>query len=274
MSLQFLLDDLARPLVSLSCQSSDEDMEIDSVSVTDGPDSHDYDDDIQVLACYRESTPFPPQLAARRAMMAELTHCLNGLSLPNEDLIDSISTFTEPPQELLDWCVGGPPSNSYNCYGNDHPITQCSQINPVRDSPWSPPLEKQSLTSDFVNQPYRNDNADSWYGNAYITGLGISVSGICGQQNETFHSGCVVCGKSFEDIKAEITLGYLEQTHVAGETYEQRTARRDAFQAGMKAGSFILVPRGVSQAAACDGVYYQITPENDQNNPGPGVLPI
>ena len=59
-----------------------------------------------------------------------------------------------------------------------------------------------------------------------------------------------------------------------GETYEQRTARSNAFQAGMNAGSFILVPRGVSQAAACDGVAYQITPENDLNNPGPGVLPI
>ena len=30
----------------------------------------------------------------------------------------------------------------------------------------------------------------------------------------------------------------------------------------------------LSQAAACDGVYYQITSENDINNPAPGVLPI
>ena len=59
MSLQFSFDDLARPLVSLSYQSSDEDMVKDSVSVADITDNNDSDDDIQVLACYRENTPFP-----------------------------------------------------------------------------------------------------------------------------------------------------------------------------------------------------------------------
>ena len=87
------------------------------------------------------------------------------------------------------------------------------------------------------------------------------------------HSGCVVCGKSFLEIREEITLGYLEGSHVSGETYDQRMARR-AFQAGMRAGSFVLVPRGVSQAAACDGILYQIMPQNSQINHGPGVLPL
>ena len=30
----------------------------------------------------------------------------------------------------------------------------------------------------------------------------------------------------------------------------------------------------VSQATACDGLLYQVTPEDDINIPGPGVLPI
>ena len=68
MSLQFPLDDLTRPLVSLSYQCADEDMEVDSFPVSDGPDNHDSDYDIQVFACYRENTSFPPQLAAGRAM--------------------------------------------------------------------------------------------------------------------------------------------------------------------------------------------------------------
>ena len=59
MSLELSFDDLARPLVSLSYQSSDEDVEIDSVSVADIIDNNDSDDDIQVLACYRENIPFP-----------------------------------------------------------------------------------------------------------------------------------------------------------------------------------------------------------------------
>ena len=271
MSLQFSIDDLTRPLVSLSYQFSDEDMEIDSVSVADNTDNNDSDDDIQVLACHRENIPFPPQLVGGRAMTTELTQYLNDLSLPHEDLTDSISTFTEPSQELLDWCVGGPPINYHDCYIDDHPIAQCSQLNPIRDSPWLPPPEEQTPATNLVSQHYRNDEVDSWYGNAHITGLGISVSGSCGLQNENFHSGCVVCDKSIEDIRAEITLGYLEQTHIEGETYEQRAARRDAFQAGMKAGSFILDPLGVSQAVACDGILYQITPESDRTNPRPGV---
>ena len=180
-------------------------MEIDSVSVADITDNNDSDDDIQVLACYRENIPFPPQLAGGRAMTTELTQCLNDLSLPHKDLTDSISTFTEPPQELLDWCVGGPPINYHGCYADDHPTAQCSQLNPIRDSSWSPPPEGQAPATNFLTQHYRNDDVDSWYGNAHITGLAISVSSSCGLQTETFDSGCVVCGKPFEDIRAEIT---------------------------------------------------------------------
>ena len=33
-------------------------------------------------------------------------------------------------------------------------------------------------------------------------------------------------------------------------------------------------PIHLSEAAACDGLLYQITPEDDSNAPGPGVLPI
>ena len=274
MSLQFSLEEHDRPLVSLSYQSSDEEMEVDSVSIADGPDGQDSDDDIQVLACYRENIPFPPQLTAGRAMTTELAHCLNDLNIPDDDLIGSVSTFTDPSQDLLDWCVGGPPRTSYGSNADDHPITYCGQLNPIRDSPWSPPLEDQGPSVDTYQPTQPHGSADSWYGNSHITGLGISVGGSCGQPNETTQTGCVICGKSSADIKEEITLGYLEQTHIPGETYEQRIARRDAFQAGMKAGTFILVPGGVSQAAACDGILYQMMPEGNETPPAPGVLPI
>ena len=42
----------------------------------------------------------------------------------------------------------------------------------------------------------------------------------------------------------------------------------------MDQGTVLFVPRGVSQAAACDGNYYQILIEGDNTNPLPGVLPI
>ena len=158
-------------------------MEVVSVSVADGLDSQDSDDDIQVLACYRENMPFPPQFVAGRAITTELTHCLNDLNIPEGDLIVSISTFTDPSQDLLDWCAVGPPRTHYDSGVNNHPIAQCGQLNPKQDSPWSPPMEDQSHSND-VNQPMRqDDSADSWYGNSHITGLGISISGSCGQPN-------------------------------------------------------------------------------------------
>ena len=275
MALQFNCELLPRLLVDLSYQSSDEDMDVDSInSADDILDATGEDDDIQVLACYRYNTEFLPQLAAGRAMTTELTECLNDLNLPISEPTESVSTFTEPSNSLIDWFVGNPPPTYYGQSASDHPIAQCSQFNPILESPLSPPLIDQRPAYDDARETHLPPQDDNWINNPHITGLAISISRTCGQPNDVYYTGCVVCGKDYAAIKEEITLGYLERTHVAGESYETRLAKRDAFEAGMKAGSFILIPRGVSEAAACDGLLYQITPEDDSNVPGPGVLPI
>ena len=51
-----------------------------------------------------------------------------------------------------------------------------------------------------------------------LTGLAITASGSCGQPNEAYHTGCIICGKSFHEIEEEFTLGYLEGSHIFGET--------------------------------------------------------
>ena len=74
MFVQFQVDEHPRSLVSLTYSSSEEDMERDSVtSVRDLLDRETEDDYMQVLACYYENPPFPPQRAAGRALTAELT---------------------------------------------------------------------------------------------------------------------------------------------------------------------------------------------------------
>ena len=250
-------------------------MDIDSINSTeDVQDAVSGEDDIQVLACYRYNEDFPPQLTAGRAMTTELTECLNDLNIPLSEPVDSVSTFSEPSNSLIDWFVGNPPCTFYGQSASDHPIAQCSGLDPVLESPISPPLIDQRPTYDSPQGADMSTLAGNWTNNPHITGLGISVSGYCGQPNEVYHTGCVVCGKDYPSIKEEITLGYLEATHVPGESYESRLTKRNAFEAGMKAGSFILVPRGVSQAAACDGLMYQITPESDTNVPIRGNLPI
>ena len=68
MSLQFDLEEFIRPLVSALYESSEEDMEIDSASVTAIEQDQDSDSDREVIACYRETPVYPPQLAGGRAM--------------------------------------------------------------------------------------------------------------------------------------------------------------------------------------------------------------
>ena len=275
MALQFPIEGRPRSLVSLSYASSDEDMEVDSVtSVQDHLDKKEEDDEIQVLACYYENPPFLPQLAAGRAMTTSLTQSLNDLNLPADSLLETIDTFTEPSDDLINWAVGHPPATYCAQDSTHHPIAECSQLDPVIQSPASPPLADQMPYYHYEHQQQHDQRADQWVQNRHITGLAISVSSYCGQPNDTSHSGCIVCGKSYPEIKEEITLGYLEGSHVSGESYDQRMARRRAFQAGMRAGSFILIPLGVSQAAACDGLLYQVMPEDFQINPAPGVLPL
>ena len=257
MSLQFNAEGINGPLVSLSYRSSDEDMEVDSIySAHDTAPQDSDDDDIQVIACYSENREFPPQLAAGRAMTSDLSACLGYLSLPETTETATESYFTEPSEDLIEWFVGSPPSTYTGLQPQQHPIAQCSQIDPVSYSPMSPPLVDQ-----FPNYAPRDNECEvqaepQCARNQHITGLGISASGLCGQPNDVLYSGCVVCGKSFQAIKEEVTLGYLESTHLPGETYEQRQSRRRAFEAGMKAGSFIVIPLGVSEAAACDGILY------------------
>ena len=77
------------------------DMDVDYVtSVQDLLDQEADDDEIQVLACYYENTPFP-QLVAGRAMTTDLTQGFNDLILPADSILDTIDIFTEPSDELI-----------------------------------------------------------------------------------------------------------------------------------------------------------------------------
>ena len=60
-----------------------------------------------------------------------------------------------------------------------------------------------------------------------ITGLGKSVIGTCGQSNDVYHTGCIVCRKTYPAIKEEITLGYLGTWVLfPGETYDTHSKQQ------------------------------------------------
>ena len=276
MSLQFDVEEFVRPLVSALYESSDEDMEIDTASTTVVNQSLDDDSDIEVIACYREMPIYPPQLAAGRAMTFEGPFNLNEQSNLPWGQSGSIGSTIDPSDSLIDWFVGSPPSQTYVGEDPRHRMANCSQLEPIPYSPLSPPLIDQGPSSShrYPGWTPSPEGDNEWVTNQHITGLAISTNKLCGEASYVQHGDCTVCGKPYAMIQEKMTLGYLEKTHEPGETYAQRIRRRDAFEAGMRAASVILVPGGVSQAAACDGVFYQIPAGNNAPNPPPGVLPI
>ena len=275
MSLQFDVEEFIRPLVCALYESSDEDMEIDTVSTTVVNRNLDDDSDIEVLACYREAPIYHPQLTAGRAMTFDLPTGGDDQDYLQCGPSGSIGSTFDPSDSLIDWVIGSPPLQTYADGDPNHRMANCSRIDPIPYSPMSPPLADQGPTQGqyHTQRQAEQDNEITWVTNQHITGLAISTNKLCGEANYVQHGDCTVCGKSYAMIQEEMTLGYLEQTHVTGETYAQRIRRFDAFEAGMRAASVILVPGGVSQAAACDGIFYQI-PGNSALNPPPGVIPI
>ena len=88
-----------------------------------------------------------------------------------------------------------------------------------------------------------------------------------GLQNLTLHphpqrnewvTGCLVCGKTYDQVIEETTADYLNQTAQSGETVRERQIKRKAFIDGIHSGVFTFLPPGVSQAAACDGLLYSV----------------
>ena len=72
-----------------------------------------------------------------------------------------------------------------------------------------------------------------------------------GLQNLTLHphpqsnewvTGCLVCGKSYDQVKEETVADYLDQTAQPGETVGERQIKRNAFIDGIQSGVFTIIP--------------------------------
>ena len=88
-----------------------------------------------------------------------------------------------------------------------------------------------------------------------------------GLQNLTLHPhpqryegvrGCLVCGKSYDQVIEETVADYLNQSAQPDETVRQRQIKRNPFLDGIQSGVFSFLLPGVSQAAACDGLIYSV----------------
>ena len=210
MSLQFNVEEFIRPLVSDIYNSSDEDMEVDALSVhKDLPQDDGAHSNIEIIACFREVPMFPPQLAAGRAMTTEFSACENHLTQSQNGQSGSVASTTEPSDSLIEWFVGNPPQRTYHEEDPRHHIDQCSRLEPVLYSPMSPPLAEQDDGGYYGVNPEERGQESEWIRNPHITGLAISASDVCGSPNYIQNGGCTVCGKSYTTFQEEITLGYL-----------------------------------------------------------------
>ena len=237
MSLTFNLDDLRAPLVSPSYFSSDDPMEIDSISAAGSDDS-----DIQVIVCYREQPAFSETSVTGRQMTNDTTNCLadDSSSLWPED--DFIEQLLQADYDYSNMGAGPPIRNDRN--GNE--ISQCAGLPLVPDLPISPPLHERGPNNSENAYQVLNVTNDYRPNNSHIQGISIRVSNKCGEPNFANYGDCVVCGRSYEQIKEMPALTFLELTTTSGESYAERQRRREAVIAGMETGTVLLVPRGLS----------------------------
>ena len=94
-----------------------------------------------------------------------------------------------------------------------------------------------------------------------------------GAQHEAV-SGRMVCRKSREQITDDLVIDFIHRTEYLGESAFIEERRRLAFLEGMRAGIFLLIPRRVSQAAACDGNVYAIPQSAVITRALPKTLPL
>ena len=93
-------------------------------------------------------------------------------------------------------------------------------------------------------------------------------------QRKEWLTGCLVCGKSYDQVTKETVADYLDQTAQPGETVREWQIKRNAFIDGIQSGVFTFISAEVSQAAACDGLFYSVN-YNGQNSGTQGyALPL
>ena len=231
--------------------------QIDSVTA-DGSD----DIDIRVIACYREQSVHVDNPSIGRPMTFDTALCY-------DDRRSSIWPAEQILHQIMDeeWdhphMRGGPEGNFNH---DNYEISQCANLTPIPESPASPSLHEQGPNISGYNQAGLNVMRKNIVNSTLIyKGLSLEFQGNYGD--------CVVCGKSYEEIREIAALNFLESTAMSIETYNERQRRREAFMAGMETGTVLLVP-GLSEAAACDGNYYQISADGNNTNLPRGVLPL
>ena len=143
-------------------------------------------------------------------------------------------------------------------------VELCTTVLPVLESPLSPPEHERGPNID-------TPPVQMTPGNFYAS---YHVQNIKPYQNvsESLHTGCMVCGKSRDQIKEEKINRYMERSTPESEPAYITALRREAYSNGLNACCLLFLTPAVSQAAACDGT--RITTSAEGQEVATGILPI
>ena len=239
--------------------SSDE-SEIDSISSSPIPQLPNnvpdtYSAITQLIAAHHEQM----SLSGTSALQCPTTPPISLISDDEND--DILTPIIGNPAQFLPYTPNRHPI----------PIQLCQQITPIPETPQSPTPENRGQSDDFYpnNIPLHNP--------PNIVAVADELRNLTlhphPQRNE-WVTGCLVCGKPYDQVIEETVADYLNQTAQPGETVRERQIKRNAFIDGVQSGVFTFIPPEVSQAAACDGLVYSVN-YNGQNSGTQGyALPL
>ena len=122
----------------------------------------------------------------------------------------------------------------------NHPIQLCQHVQPIPDTPASPTPENSGPSDDFYSDNIPLNNPPN------IIAIADELRNLTlhphPQPNE-WVTGCLVCGKSYDQVIEETVADYLDQTTQPGETVRERQIKRNAFIDGVQSGVFTFIPR-------------------------------
>ena len=133
-------------------------------------------------------------------------------------------------------------------------IELCRTLSLVIGFPMSPPLHDRGPSHDIpLLQPPEMKFHASYHMQNTRPYQNVS---------EVRFTGCIVCGSSVDAITKEKVEWYISQSTPRNEPQYITRLKREAYENGLNADSFLFVAAAVSQAVACDGTSKTTTAED------------
>ena len=202
-----------------------------------------------------------PQLEQRSNMGTETVFYA---PTPNTSMISD-----DEEQSNLTPIIGNPEQyTSPISQQRNRPIQLCQHVQPIPDTPEPPTPENQGPRDYFRSYDLPNlSTSDSFNNPSNISRVATGLQNLTlhpNPQRNEWVTGCLVCGKSFDQVKEKTVADYLNRTTQPAEIVRERQIKRNAFIDDFQCGDFTFLPPGVSQAATCDGLIYSVN-YNGQN---------